>query len=545
MRHLLIILSVLLITCSAPIEKMATKTVKHYENQKEIENWIFKTPTDSSAGINIDSALVFLKNKKFEKVIVAVIDGVINVNHEDLKNVIYTNPKEIDGNEIDDDNNGYIDDVHGWNYVGRKDGSSLIYGITDTNRELKRLFNEHKVDSANYRLLKDNVVVNEIDELMLSRQDDIDYAQRYIDWGDKHRVNYYNMFKFFPKVVQSGDTKTNIEWDSILSATDNVEKKEAISTWLYFKDNDNSLLKLEMKISRYYAAKYFANNLDLDAEKNIDNKGDVLEYTGYGNGFVGSQNSILKDDHGTQIAGLIGADFNNGLGLKGVCPNVEIMPLEVFTLFNERTKDFINAVKYAADNGAKIINYSGSKGKSIQYKKEYYEAIKYAIDKGVLFVSSAGNSGLNLDSLRNDIHPIITKGKGFMTIGASIENLDKGITRKSSNYGKETVDIFAPGDSVPVLGNFEKKYITSYGTSNSAALVSGLAALIWSYYPNFTSEEIESIIKESGRSYDVIVQTKTEEVNFNEMSQSGKIIDCYKAVVLADKRYKDRELDTK
>ncbi len=531
----------LLLSCGdSEKSKHTAPSVKQYMSESERPGWHFNAPTDSTAGIGIQKALDFLKEKEPVEVIVAVIDGPVNINHEDLKNVIYRNANEIDGNLKDDDNNGYVDDIHGWNYVGKKDGSSLVYGFYESTRKLKKLIKAYSIqDLDDLTGVKDTIVLMELKALIKETQEAKESADRSIAWAERHRDNYYNFFKYYPEIVQSGDPYTNDQWDSITNTMENKEALEAIATWRFFKKYNHSITRHNTNITWHYAKKYIATNVLLHPEKNIDDDPDNFTYTGYGNSFVGSQRTLIIDDHGTLMAGIIGAEHNNGLGIRGVSPNVRIMPLEVFSNFMETTKDFANAVRYAADNGARVINYSNSRDEFITDSVVYYNAIKYALDKGVLFVCAASNKGEDNDLLWGRRHPMMKEGRtGFMKIGASGEHIDGGLVYKNSSYGKHTVDIFAPGTNVPTTENFEYKYKNSSGTSSATAVVSGLAALLWSYYPNLSSKDIEDIIKESGTSYDVDIKTKNGTKRFGKMSQTGKVVNAYNAVLLAEKKAK-------
>lgn len=533
----------LILSCGQSDKKIKDLNVKQntYQNKAEITDWHFKMPTDSTAGIGIEKALAFLENKKHTEVIVALIDGPIDSDHEDLRNMIYTNLKEIDGNGVDDDDNGYIDDIHGWCYVGKKDGTAIVYGLNDVARKIKNLQIKYDVKNQDDLLnIKDTTDKEKYKILKEYQEEKIVSAKKQIAWGERVRKKYYDFVKYYPEIIQEGDKYTFSQWDSIKAQINNEEIAKAIDTWKYLNQYTISIGRVNDVINTAHAEVNMMYNPKLNPYALVDDDPDNQAYNGYGHGFV----NILphKFDHATRMAGIIAAEPNNGLGVRGISPNTKIMPLVVAAGANEREKDFSNAVHYAVDNGARVINYSMAKNFVID-SALYYGAIKYATDKGVLFVCSGGNGSENHDLIPlGERHPTFkTDDKGIIKVGSSSQHANGRLVADSSNWGKKSIDIFAPGVDVLTTETYEQRYFLSYGTSGAAATVSGLSALIWSYYPEFTSSEIEKIIKESGTVYDVVIKRKEKVLNFKDMSQTGKVVNAYNAVLLADKMYKERK----
>ena len=436
------------------------QTTAHRTIQK---NWFEKDPNaDSIAGISLGKAYHLLKGRKSRTVIVAVIDNGVDIHHEDLKNVIWTNLKEIPDNGIDDDNNGYIDDVHGWNFRGTKDGA---------------------------------IVENE----------QASSTQFYLAWKSK---------------FEKADT-------SLLSPEDKNKFAIFINARNVFLENLTSKDSSDIKFA--YNKNYNSSNLIAnDSSKSV-------------NRFYGSPYFKLSPNlsHGTHVAGIIAAERNNDKGIDGIADNVLIMPIVATTAGgDERDKDVSNAIYYAVDNGAKIINMSFSKLFSSD-KKLVDNAIRYAEKKNVMIIHAAGNDGVDIDSNKNYHYPIAIyedghKASNFITVGWSRPLFDYRLAHPNSDYGKKNVDLFAPGSdifsTVPNNG-----YDFKSGSSMSAPVVSGVAALLFSYFPSLSLKQIKEILLKSTFKPNQIVnkpQTKTS-IRFDSLSVSGGIVNAYNAVKMA------------
>jgi len=205
---------------------------------------------------------------------------------------------------------------------------------------------------------------------------------------------------------------------------------------------------------------------------------------------------------------------------------------------DERDKDVALAIRYAVDNGAEIINMSF--GKAISPQKNFVdEAVKYAEQKDVLLVHGSGNSGLNIDV--EEVYPSDrylngTEATNWINVGASSTGTDDAIAAAFSNYGKKHVDLFAPGENI-ISTDSSSTYSMNDGTSLSAPVVSGIAAMILSYFPDLTSQQLITILLESSRKIEKKVvrpgQEKKKMVKFNALSRSGGIVNAFEAMRFA------------
>jgi cell wall-associated protease len=479
-----------------------------------------------------------LKGKKSHPVIVAVIDGGIDTAHEDLAGHIWTNKKEIPGNGIDDDHNGYVDDLHGWNFLGGKDGRNILVESFESYREYYRL---NHLDS----LLPDSMGVDA----------EKDYRERVKKGFLKDSLAQARTVSMVARVIPQMQFT-----DSILKAA--LNKKE-----VYVKD----LKKLQTTDSVVWEArknglKYFRKygiSADMTLGKFIREAGKYLEGAKLEmNSFSGDPNAqrrdVVKDDfnnihdrgygnnnvaagnaaHGTHVAGIIAASRNNGKGIDGVAGNVQIMMLRAVPEGDERDKDIALAIRYAVDNGARIINMSF--GKYFSPHQEWVDdAIKYAGAHNVLLVHIAGNEGLDIDTITNYPNPEMEKGHEksavFITVGANRSGPDSLIVARFSNYGQSVVDLFAPGVKIysTVPGN---QYETYSGTSMSAPVVTGIAALLLEYYPGLSARQLKYVITHSVMKIPgskVKMAATGQSVDFKTLSAGGGVVNAYNAVKLA------------
>ncbi len=520
--------------------------------EAEIHAWPHKDIyTDSIPGLSLAKAYEFVKGKKGTTVIVGVIDSGIDVEHEDLKNVTWINEDEVDGNGIDDDKNGYADDIHGWNFLGGKKGQK-----NPEQLELTRIVKQWtprfdgktsediaEVDQNDYKLY------TELKELIDKKNSS---AARQIEKAET-QLNQYQQIK--EMVISANDTIKKILGDEKL----NVNNVNGIIL------ADQKLLNGKLIIMRVLEAgatvedafvdldAVIANNKEikdhydnqLNAQYKIDFNGrltgdDPYDITdvNYGNNFViGS-----KDDeiHGTHVSGIIAAERNNGKGMNGVAHNVKIMALRAVPDGDEYDKDIALAIRYAVDNGAKVINMSF--GKSYSPNVEWvYDAIAYAAKKDVVLVHAAGNDASDIDSAENFPNDSKDKVSEFadnvITVGAMTRFYNDRLVASFSNYGKKNVDVFAPG--LEIYSTFPKdSYESIQGTSMAAPEVAGVAALIRSYYPKLTASQVKKIIMDSGIEFNNEVikpGTENETINFTDLSVSGKIVNAYNALTMAEK----------
>lgn len=503
--------------------------------KKAPENWFNLDPKANKVyGVSTDKAYnELLKGRKSKTVIVAVIDGGTDVSHEDLKDVIWVNPKEVANNGIDDDHNGYIDDVNGWNFIGGKDSN-----VVEDNMEVTRVYARYNKKFANTTRaeLVSNVEKEEFDlykkaEALYLKK--LNEAQRNatiykkIGEGIRNIISYFNKEDITLDELKTYPVKSNIDNLAVINVTNAIKQKLPLKSMLAELDG---------------AYDYFNNQLEthLNQELNTraivgDNYDNVNEKY-YGNNRV----SGPKGEHGTHVAGIIAAVRNNNIGMNGIADNVRVMVLRVVPDGDERDKDIANAIRYATDNGAKIINMSFGKSLSPN-KREVDEAVRYAVSKDVLLVHAAGNDHNNIDTVENFPTARYEYGKdkaaNWIEVGANTWKNKKELTAVFSNYGKNTVDVFAPGFDIysSIPGN---KYESFNGTSMAAPVVAGVAAVLRSYFPDLTAQQTKELILESAIVYKKKVyipgsQTKTK---LNEISKTGAVVNLYNAVNLAISR---------
>lgn len=475
---------------------------------------------DTVPGMSVDRAYSeLLKKKKGEEVIVAVIDSGIDLDHEDIKGVLWTNTSEKPGDGIDNDGNGYIDDIHGYNFLGESYNEQM-----EMARILRlKIGDEAYQEAANKKL---NAKLPEA-QAALPQLKQIEAMVTMADENIKEALGKENysladLEEYKPKNTQEERTVGML----MQVMTMGEEIPAAI------KDLQDGI--------KYYEAQVNYNlNVDFNGRTPVGD--DPYDYSDqdYGNGNPDSR--YADESHGSHVAGIIAATRNNKKGVDGVASNVKIMSVRAVPNGDEYDKDIALAIRYAADNGAKVINASFGKGFSPN-SEWVYEALNYAASKDVLFVHAAGNDGMDLDSPENQNFPNDSPeglsadfSDHYLTVGALTSQFGEGMIAVFSNYGKENVDIFAPGDQIysTMPGD---SYEFQGGTSMAAPAVAGLAAMIRSYFPDLTAAQVKQVIMDSGISPSVKVQVGGQEgpeKSFTEISKSGKIANLYNALILA------------
>ncbi len=508
---------------STPVENIDNTPLKVSElTEAEKHNWgHLDLVKDTIPGMSVDKAYAeIIKNKKGKKVIVAVIDSGIDIDHEDLDDVLWTNTKEKPNNGKDDDNNGYIDDIHGWNFLG--DGY-------DEQLEFVRILVNGDTSNPDY-----SRALTEYDK---------EY-QKYTGY----KTNYEQIFQ----QIKSADATlsehlgkkdyTKAEVNAI--KTEDATVKQAVQVAKYMYSNGmESLAEAKKEISNGLESINDRLNYNLNktfkGRVNGDNPDD-LSTTSYGNGNV---KPVKKSEsHGTHVAGIIAAERNNGKGANGVANNVAIMSIRTVPNGDEYDKDVALAIRYAVDNGAKIIN--GSFGKSYSPHSDWVrDAIAYAGKKDVLFVHAAGNDSKDVDTEPNFPDDNVNGQEvsdTYIRVGALAPKYGSGLIAGFSNYGKQNVDVFAPGAKV-YSTTPENEYDTKGGTSMAAPAVAGVAALIRSYYPKLSAAQVKQILMDSGLAVKtkVIVGGNSEDVRpFADISKSSKMVNAYNALIMAAKMSK-------
>lgn len=511
--------------------------------ETEIQSWphmdIIK---DSVPGMSLEKAYDFLANKKGEKVILAIIDSGIDINHEDLKELVWVNTKEIPNNGIDDDKNGYVDDINGWNFLGGKNGSAYAEQLEMTRivKKLTPKFEGKTPAQIGEKDQKDyNLYIKLSNEIKDRKAKAFESKTRYESYKSSLEEAHQKVVDLLKKEIY-----TIPELDSLATTHENLQPQ--LFNLMRIIDGDGSIKEALNYLDEgidHFTKQYTSPNYDIqfDGRAIVGDNPDDIKDKNYGN-----PNVLYVDDeeiHGTHVTGISAAIRNNGIGMNGVTNNVKIMSIRAVPDGDEYDKDIALAIRYAVDNGAKVVNMSFGKSYSPQ-KTWVYDAIKYAESKDVLLVHAAGNDSKNIDiedNFPNDSDDKINEfASNVITIGASTRMYDENLVASFSNYGKKNVDLFAPG--LEIYSTFPKnKYESIQGTSMAAPEVAGVAALIRSYYPKLSAKEVKQILMNSGieASFNVTLPgTKSEKVPFANLSVSGKILNAYNALLMAHQQSK-------
>lgn len=487
-------------------------------------------------GISLDKAYQFLKNKPSKTITVAVIDSGIDTTHEDLKPILWVNKAEIPGNGIDDDKNGYIDDVNGWNFIGGKDGRNVKQDSYEGARvywKLREKYGEEIPDTT----LMSEVEKSEVREYIRATEKTI---------GASDPKELFFMKRILPN-LEKGDSiiakdlgKIEFTGKDLKSyVSSDIDAKTAASIYLniaklndnYDISNEDILNDLRGQIRKAEAASTPPGNYR--AEIVQDDEGDINDRY-YGN------NDIMANTpmHGTHCAGIIAAKRDNNKGMDGIADNVRIMMVRAVPDGDEHDKDIANAIRYAVDNGAQIVSMSF--GKDFSPEKNWVDdAVKYAASKNVLLVHAAGNDHKNVDSLENFPNPVFQDYTGqaanFITVGASGDPTNGGVTASFSNYGKAEVDVFAPGVNIYSTLPGGDKYGNLSGTSMACPVVAGVAALLLSHYPALTAEQLKYVIEKSATPLKEKVKLPGTDdmVSLADISKTGGQVNAFEAVKLA------------
>jgi subtilisin family serine protease len=506
---------------STPIENIdATPLKVRSLTENELKSWGHKDlVTDTIPGMSIDKAYAeIIKGKKGKKVIVAILDSGIDIDHEDLDDVIWTNRKEIPNNGKDDDKNGYIDDIHGWNFLGDSYNENMektrIVKQGPSHPEYAKAKAEIDDEYQEYRGLK-----IQYDQIMQSVQEASKALKAYLKKED-----------------------CTLEDLNAIETTDQTLRGHILmAKRLMMIGETTSLNKVEQDIREGLESITDRLNYHLNASfegRSIvgDDPNDITD-TKYGNGNV--KHTVRTESHGTHVAGIVAAERNNGIGMNGVANNVAIMAMRVVPNGDEYDKDVALAIRYAVDNGAKIINTSFGKYYS-SHPEWVRDAIIYAEQNNVLIVNASGNENINLDAKAVFPNDQTLTGQEiastFLTVSAIKNKYGSQMVAGYSNYGQSNVDIFAPGSQIySTVPNNQYEYIG--GTSMAAPGVTGIAALILSQYPKLTAKQVKQIIMQSGIpiNRDVVVDQSKAAMPFSTVSRTGKIANAYNALILADK----------
>lgn len=518
--------------------------------QSPSQDWFHQdSETDQVYGISSDRTYnEILKGKKGQTVVVAILDSGVDAEHEDLKDVMWINTDEIPGNNKDDDGNGYVDDVHGWNFIGGSDGSNVHHDTYEVTRLYARY--KPKYENADREDLsrKEKKEYDQFIEYKKAVEKEREKAEKSLEKIRQSKTMLVNALDALDKALDGNDLNM-VNIDSLEGLSDpslmigiNVYREatkagEDIESVNQMKEMLNEELKGALD---YYSNKLeYAYNPEYNTRTIVgDNYADATEKY-YGNNDVEGPDAF----HGTHVAGIVAAERNNGVGMNGISENAVIMSVRTVPDGDERDKDVANSIIYAVDNGASIINMSFGKGQSWN-KGVVDDAVKYAAKHDVLLVHAAGNSHQNndeSDNFPNDKYEkkgwFFCKGEAenWLEVGALSFKPGEDMIATFSNYGKEGVDVFAPG--VAIYSTIpDSEYSNAQGTSMASPVVAGVAATLRAHYPDLTAEQVKDIIMESVIPIDQKVKRPGDGalVEASELSVSGGVVNLYKAVKLAE-----------
>jgi subtilisin family serine protease len=487
---------------------------------------------DAQLGALVDRAyLSFLSDKQPQEVIVAIIDSGVDIAHEDLQDALWVNEGEIEGNGIDDDGNGYVDDVHGWSFISGPNGD-----VHYDNLEFTRVY----ADLANR--FKGKVKA----DVRRAERDDykrfLSFERKYNDRVAKAK-NELNEFEQVAEFYYFARKQMNEVFGTETYTIEDVRSLESedemsimLRDFMIFALENDFESELEEGLAHFRNTLIYSYNTTLDTRTIVGDDYDNLEERQYGTHRVTGPSA----EHGTHVAGIVAAIRGNGLGIDGVASAAKIMVLRAVPDGDERDKDVANAIRYAVDNGARIINMSFGKSYS-PHKELVDEAVRYAEKKGVLLVHAAGNSAQNNDKSNNFPNPVYEDTREvcstWIEVGASGQSTSE-LVASFSNYGRKSVDIFAPGVQIKstVPGN---GYKSNSGTSMAAPVVSGVAALLMAYFPELSAKDVREIIVNSYTDLGkmkVTVPGTNKQKPFKKLSRTGGVVNAYNAVKMAESR---------
>jgi cell wall-associated protease len=456
-----------------------------------------------------------------KEVIVAVIDSGVDIQHEDLKGKIWVNFAEKNGLAgVDDDGNGYVDDLYGWNFLGAKDGNNIDATTLEVTREYARL----KKKSSRQRLSTNELayfekVKKQYEEELSQTQSDLRYYQELM-----------SAIELLKKMGLKEETVEAVE--QISSNDPEINNAKRLAILVFSNNRQGSSQRLKLMIQDTLEKINYCYNPEFNPSLIIGDNPEKMDEIGYGN------NNVTGPDatHGTHVAGIIAANRDNNLGILGQADQVKIMSLRAVPNGDERDKDVANAIFYAVKNGAKVINMSF--GKQYSPNKRYVDqAVAYAEEHGVILVHAAGNDGKSTEMGHQNFPSkkikklggrIETEASNWIEVGASSKLKITKLAANFSNYGKSSVDLFAPGVGIysTTPGNL---YQTLNGTSMATPEVAGIVALLISRFPLYETSEIRNAVLKNTTQYPNLVvnipgSNGMSQISFSELSRSGGIV---------------------
>lgn len=523
---------------------------------------------DGIYGAEVNKAYDFLKDKKIKKrPVVAIIGTGLDIEHEDLKDAIWKNPKEKKINGKDNDKNGYIDDIHGWNFLGGKDGTVMEKTMEEGDREFIRLFDKgygkYFYDGENfYQMINDKKTkvpapdnMNEYRYYVNRVLSESRIAGSYGGYQLSYLIRDYG--KHFDRMMRAKYPNQELTQKEFGICYDpKAAKRDSLSevafmiyimgftvsqtdSWDVVHNAIKSGDQITMAKEEYEKAMQQYGN---DGRKEIvgDNYLDLNDYK-YGN------NVLLTSDAfaGTMLGGIIAANRENDWGMNGIMDKAELMTLRVKANEGEPyLKDVVLAIRYAVDNHADIIMLPQQATLYPDNQKKWVdEALKYAESKGVLVVVPTREYSVDMAKMEFYPNRWMTGEKeltNLMIVASSDKN---GNPSMSSNYGAKEVDLFAPGTDV-YSSYTGDTYQKASGAGLAAAATVGVAALIKAYYPELSGSQIRNLLIKSVTSRADAEVEKGIRVKdrvtqdlflFGDLCLSKGILNAYNAVIAADK----------
>ena len=525
------------------------------------KNWHWKDyGKDTIHGISLFQAYEQLSklNKQPSPIIVAVLDGGIDTNHIELKPRLWINTKEIPNNGIDDDHNGYVDDIHGWNFLGGKDGRN----IDKAADEKSRIY--HKYKSAFENISDINQIKSEAQqkqylvwkqaaqEIEFSEEDAanlqyISMATNAIQKLGNIIIKEMNDSNFTVESIESFQPIGRVTLDAkiaylrtarILGIEKETPYKEVISDLKEYIEGKEKSAKAKLVAPANIRAEIIKDNYENFADKF------------YGNNDITGPNA----KHGTHVAGLVASIPDSTWNVNKLYPLIQIMGVRVVPDGDEYDKDIALGIRYAVDNGAKILNMSF--GKSFSPEQSWVDdAIRYAGEKDVLIIHSAGNEFYDLNTKAVYPNPYSSTfkdtAKNILTIAASSDNFINGsLLTDFSNFGAKIVDVLSPGNKIYSTIPTDNNHGYLQGTSMAAPIVSHIAAMIRSYYPNLSATDVKQIIMQSvWKPEDVSkafpIPQKEEQKTLHEIAAAPGIVNAANALQLAQNFKPSKKIKSK
>ncbi len=528
----------------APPLKENVKGVKIEDKETQDGNWFIKDPVkDSFEGVGSEKAQVDFALKNQNEIIVAVIDNGVDVNHEDLKNKIWTNPGETgldsagnnkSNNGIDDDQNGYVDDVHGWNFLGGADGKNVEDEALEVTRESLRY--DEKIAKGETLTEAEQKYFDHVNEdynqQLKDAQETMGMLLKYQPIATAAMALLKDKIQLVDYSVESLNAIVSSDPEVIKAKTDLLDISNIFKTVArFFRIYDATKTEIEFNLNKKFNPRAIVG----------DDPNDFTQSAYGNNDMKGADGS-----HGTHVAGLIAAEAGNGVGIDGVAVNVKIMVLRAVPNGDERDKDVVMAVRYAVRNGAKVINMSFGKNYSPS-KSKVDEAFLLAAKNDVLIFHASGNDGKDNDLKpsfpnRNVLESAVLNGPAQITtwleVGASAQKRGLNLVAPFSNYGKKDVDLFSPGYQVK-SSTPDNTYAVYSGTSMASPVAAGVGALLLSNFDGMTALQAKAIILHETRTYDALEVHLPGSapldlpVPFAGLSAKSGVIDAYNSIRFA------------